>query len=200
MLRELIQKESNLSFNKLQNQMQQEIAYSLLTVIMFQNYKKNLKAEHQTKQFLVSYQDVLWAVEIIILIKHFFRWILLSLLWVKKLSTNNILKRFSTKKNFSLDFVLFVKQKQLIVLKTLSTGYTIFVYQDLSEIEIVGQTIFFRRSKGEGSSARNSSARKNYSTPKSRLLDTARKRNVVHVRHTFVCRAVDTFCVEQMTF
>jgi hypothetical protein len=54
MLRKLIQKESNLSFNKLQNQMQQEIAYSLFTVIMFQNYKKNLKAEHQTKQFLVS--------------------------------------------------------------------------------------------------------------------------------------------------
>ncbi len=68
-----------------------------------------------------------------------------------------------------------------------------------------------RSSAGEGSSARNSSARKNCSTPKSRLLDTvraddksflstARKRNVVHVRHTFVYRAVDSFCVEQMTF
>jgi len=32
------------------------------------------------------------------------------------------------------------------------------------------------------------------------FLSTARKQNVVHVRHTFVCRAVDTFCVEQMTF
>ncbi len=32
------------------------------------------------------------------------------------------------------------------------------------------------------------------------FLSTALKRNVVHVRHTFVCRAVDTFCVEQMTF
>jgi hypothetical protein len=32
------------------------------------------------------------------------------------------------------------------------------------------------------------------------FLSSARKRNVVHVRHTFVCRAVDTFCVEQLTF
>ena len=29
---------------------------------------------------------------------------------------------------------------------------------------------------------------------------SARKWNVVHVRHTFVCWAVDTFCVEQLTF
>ncbi len=34
----------------------------------------------------------------------------------------------------------------------------------------------------------------------SSFLSSAQKRNVVHVRHTFVCRAVDTFCVEQLTF
>ena len=33
-----------------------------------------------------------------------------------------------------------------------------------------------------------------------KILSTARKRNVVHVQHTFVCRAVDAFCVKQMTF
>jgi hypothetical protein len=27
-----------------------------------------------------------------------------------------------------------------------------------------------------------------------------KKQNVVHIWHTFVCRAVDAFCVEQMTF
>jgi hypothetical protein len=32
------------------------------------------------------------------------------------------------------------------------------------------------------------------------FLSTARKQNVVHVQHTFVCRAVDAFCVEEMTF
>ncbi len=32
------------------------------------------------------------------------------------------------------------------------------------------------------------------------FLSTTGKQNVVHVRHTFVCRAVDAFCVEQMTF
>jgi hypothetical protein len=32
------------------------------------------------------------------------------------------------------------------------------------------------------------------------FLSTARKQNVVHVLHTFVCQAVDAFCVEQMTF
>jgi hypothetical protein len=32
------------------------------------------------------------------------------------------------------------------------------------------------------------------------FFSTAQKRNVVHVWHTFVCLAVDTFCVEQMTF
>jgi hypothetical protein len=32
------------------------------------------------------------------------------------------------------------------------------------------------------------------------FLSSAWKQNVLHVRHTFVCRAVDTFCVEQLTF
>jgi hypothetical protein len=33
-----------------------------------------------------------------------------------------------------------------------------------------------------------------------KILSTAQKQNVVHIRHTFVSQAVDIFSVEQLTF